>query len=725
MRRSWRGRRPGGRAEVCRDAHAEGAGRAGRDVVVAVRRGEVVPVENILDVDLGAHALVEAIEHGGVEADEAWQRDGVVGRGEDRIAIDRADADAPLRAQVVAVPERKRVPGQLGEPRAGAHRGRLGRLDAAVLVGIAAGDAPFLAEAAGDAEFHALGALTVDQDRLGRIRRVGNHDVAAVEAVGRGGKDKVGADIPLQSELEIREFLRIEGAVGEAQRGKLLAGPGDIGRAVAGVGGEILERLVDQADAGRDQVITAVQRHPRAVVAEIHVEFLQAHADDGLQLRQEGDLVLHIDGDGLRNAVIVGIGRARLEGDRQGGAGIRQRHEHGGRRRADRGEVAGQAQVVSLLPGQFKARQHLVLHGPDLKGDDHIGLVEQVVAVRRIVVSRERDAGAGGVHRTGEDVLVGFRVGAEAGGVAQREAAGEFVVQRDEDAVHRRFRGALRRIAEEGRGGGLHRAALVGGNAAIGRPLVVEILVAQVQPGPVRQGPGQRGIRPVTLQGDVITVAAGILVEAGHAERRLAVDRLRHVEGRAVLFPLAELQGQFVHDHAVGLLGDPVDQAAGTAAAKNHGIGALQDLDPVDVVEVAVVLHVVAHAIDEEVGGRAVAAEHGRIAVAFALRDADAGHVAGHVADAPHRLVIDQLAGDDGDGLRHIHQGRIGLRGRHGALDGIAQGMFPPVHGDFLQMEHGTFRRQVARGGEVVRAGGAWEQGPGEDEQEEGAEFRA
>ena len=78
----------------------------------------------------------------------------------------------------------------------------------------------------------------------------------------------------------------------------------------------------------------------------------------------------------------------------------------------------------------------------------------------------------------------------------------------------------------------------------------------------------------------------------------------------------------------VRLPGDAVDDAAGAAAAEDHRVRALERLDAVDVVEVAEVLDVVAHAVDEEVGGRAVAAEDRRVAVALALRHADARHVA-------------------------------------------------------------------------------------------------
>ena len=87
---------------------------------------------------------------------------------------------------------------------------------------------------------------------------------------------------------------------------------------------------------------------------------------------------------------------------------------------------------------------------------------------------------------------------------------------------------------------------------------------------------------------------------------------------------------------------------ADAAATEDHGVGSLQRFDPLEVVEIAVVLDVVANAVHEEVGGRAVAPDDDLVTVVLALMHHDAGHVAHHVAHAHHHLVFDQLAGDDG-----------------------------------------------------------------------------
>ena len=119
--------------------------------------------------------------------------------------------------------------------------------------------------------------------------------------------------------------------------------------------------------------------------------------------------------------------------------------------------------------------------------------------------------------------------------------------------------------------------------------------------------------------------------------------------------------GSALHDDLAqrgeaGLLGHAVHDPAAAATAERHGVRALQGLDALDVVEVAVVLHVVAHAVQEEVGGGAVAADDDLVAVVLALVHLDAGGVAQDVAHARHELVADELPGRHGDGLGQVAQ---------------------------------------------------------------------
>ena len=94
-----------------------------------------------------------------------------------------------------------------------------------------------------------------------------------------------------------------------------------------------------------------------------------------------------------------------------------------------------------------------------------------------------------------------------------------------------------------------------------------------------------------------------------------------------------------------GHLRDAVDDAASPAAPEQQRVGAEQRFDPLDVVEIAHVLHVVADAIDEEAGGGTVAAQCRLVAVALTLPHPRAGDVLQHVAQPLHRPVVDQLSG--------------------------------------------------------------------------------
>ena len=153
------------------------------------------------------------------------------------------------------------------------------------------------------------------------------------------------------------------------------------------------------------------------------------------------------------------------------------------------------------------------------------------------------------------------------------------------------------------------------------------------------------------------------------------------------------------HRLPVRLARHAVHDAARPAAAEDHRVRALQDLDAVEVVQVAVILDVVAHAVEEEVAGRAVAAQDDRVAVALALRHARARHVARDVREALHRLVLDQVARDHGDRLRNVDERRVRLGGGAAALGEVALG--------FVLADYGHFRQGCRRvGGGVIRGGG-------------------
>ena len=165
-----------------------------------------------------------------------------------------------------------------------------------------------------------------------------------------------------------------------------------------------------------------------------------------------------------------------------------------------------------------------------------------------------------------------------------------------------------------------------------------------------------------------------MLVEARRAHGHGLVQASSDVGGEPLVVPRTELQRRFTRLSPVRLAGHSIDDAAHAATPEDHGVRTLERLDAVDVVDVSKVLDVVADTIDEEVGRRAVAAKNRRVAIAFALGEADTGHVAGHVGHAGHALIGNQRARHDADRLRDIAQRGRGLgRGRH-RRHGIADG---------------------------------------------------
>ena len=220
---------------------------------------------------------------------------------------------------------------------------------------------------------------------------------------------------------------------------------------------------------------------------------------------------------------------------------------------------------------------------------------------------------------------------------------------------------------------------------------------AGTERGARRDTPGDAGIDAVTAQGDPVAVAVGVLEERGCTVGQRGRDGGTEVEGSAILARRAKGESELTSGGAVGLFANAVDEAAGATAAEDQRVGAFQNFDALDGIEVAEILDVVADAIDEEVGSGGIAAQDGRIAVALTLGDPGAGHVARDVADAVHGLIVDEFAGDDADGLGDIDEGGVGLGGRDAALAGV--GFFAlVVYPKFLEMDGVVPGRKITGG---------------------------
>ena len=165
-----------------------------------------------------------------------------------------------------------------------------------------------------------------------------------------------------------------------------------------------------------------------------------------------------------------------------------------------------------------------------------------------------------------------------------------------------------------------------------------------------------------------------MLVKARGAHGHGLIQSPPDVGGEPLVVPRTELQGRFTRLSPVSLAGHSIDDAADAATPEDHGVGTLERLDAVDVVDVSKILHVVADTIDEEVRRRAIAAKDRGVPIPFALGKADTGHVSGHVGHAGHALIGNQRARHNADRLRDIEKRGCGLgRGRYRRY-GIADG---------------------------------------------------
>src|SRR3546814_6961767 len=74
-------------------------------------------------------------------------------------------------------------------------------------------------------------------------------------------------------------------------------------------------------------------------------------------------------------------------------------------------------------------------------------------------------------------------------------------------------------------------------------------------------------------------------LHCGDTERSVGIDRPADIDRAAAAAVRAHLGRYLPVLVPVGLLGHPVDHAAGTAAPEDHAVGALERLDPLAVID--------------------------------------------------------------------------------------------------------------------------------------------
>src|SRR5436190_1903274 len=134
----------------------------------------------------------------------------------------------------------------------------------------------------------------------------------------------------------------------------------------------------------------------------------------------------------------------------------------------------------------------------------------------------------------------------------------------------------------------------VGRNPAIGATAVVEVFVAERDLRPVAWEKRERWRDALAFEFDALSEAVGFLINAIEAQCELVIERLIEVRADAAVVPRTALKPQFAQWREARLLRHPIDDASGSPAPEDHRVRALQRLDALEVVEIAVVLHFVA-----------------------------------------------------------------------------------------------------------------------------------
>ena len=398
----------------------------------------------------------------------------------------------------------------------------------------------------------------------------------------------------------------------------------------------------------------------------VHAQFkpVIAQAAEQLDMIADLDLILHEQADDVRLGADRAIARPGAEGGQRRPCTVVQGDEGARGARNDAIEEAVDALVARHLAAQFEAGEDIVLGAGKRGLPVHVGLAEQIVAAGGIDIGLHTDAAVGSQRRDGKDVGVDLVVIGPARAVTQGKAVGQAVIGSQRQRIDIHTAAIERRIAHEEIARDRRRPASLRGDAAIGRAIIRGMFIAQHQIAATAQIKAERGVHCPARQAIEITVIAGFFIKAIEAGGDAGGQRLVEIGGDAPAAPCIDRGiGGNQLGGKIGRLGDAVDDAAATTAPEDHGVGTAQDFQPIQIVEIAEILDVVAHTIDEEIGGAVVAAQHDLIAIAFALCADSTRHEAQRLLHGQNRLIVQPLFGEHGDGLRYIEQRRVGAGG--------------------------------------------------------------
>ena len=630
-------------------------------------------VAQVLDIELQAVVLVHPQEDRAVDPGEARQGHCVGDRGEHVALMHNTQAEGEPRRDLDLVPERGgEIRGQGG---AAARRRSCGLAsDPGGLDRQCGHGLPPVGDLAAEPELQArapLGAGLNDATGVERIRRLG---VLAVQTVGCASGHQARTEVDLEPGLQVLEGLGLEGFGGEGKARELVARSRQAGHRIAGVDRQELDRPDHDAQPGGPDPVSPrkvpLARHRGPLVALVQAEDIVAQAGDELDPGAKVSLDLAEGRRHICDAGVVPVGTGVGVGDDQVAAG---RVLHGdprqGRRPRRTAEAAGLAKITGLLPTQLHPRHDRPTRALPAQGPDHVGLAEQVGPLGEASVGLQgvgRGLALGVGHRGARrvDIAIALVVAAPDRPVAQGQVVTERQVESQPGGVGLHPGPALGGIAEIGADGNGEGPALEGRCPAVRGAVIDETLEGQGCCAPSLRLVGRRGVHPPAFDIDEVAIAAGTLVQQVDPAGKLIGQGGAEVTHHPPVLEVTTLEAEADMAAAIGHPGDTIDHAAPAAPAKDHGVGTQQHLDALGIVEVAVVLDVIADAIDEEVRRGGIAPQAWGIAVPLALADGGTRNVAQDIGHGLHGLVPDQLGRHHPDGLRDVPEFRGDAKGR-------------------------------------------------------------
>ena len=393
-------------------------------------------------------------------------------------------------------------------------------------------------------------------------------------------------------------------------------------------------------------------------------------ADDDIEMLTNSDLVLHIGRD--KFDVGDSVARRSCEGDGR----IDRIVE------VERGawaECAVETHVARFLVTIFDTEQQLVIQRTGFDIPDEVGLPDQVFTLGRVRIGIERYRVRSGHRTIGVHIDVEFVIIAIEQGAGEFEVVGQLAIEAQLCDMRLQRGAVYARNAEEQpvitahRCVGLARRSGDGGHAAVGHAIIICIFVREAELPILAEVNGKIRVPGIAFAINKAAVAFHFLIGCVDPYGRLVAQRGVEI-GRKVPAAKAGDAGAGRAKAFVGHRGflHAVNDAAAAAAAEDQRIGAFEDLDTLHIIKPAIILHVVAHAIEEEVCGGVLPAQRDLVTIALPLPHGGAGHIAQHFAEAVLRLIVKLFAGDDMDSLRNVKNRSVGLGGGDDILCHIA-----------------------------------------------------